>query len=68
MIVYVLFVHIKICFKEKSFYYFHKKLKNIKKFKKTQKTYFYCFFLGVFFWLSLGGFFIANPAFSASTP
>ncbi len=35
MIVYVLFVHKKICFKEKSLYYFHKKNKIKKKQKKN---------------------------------
>ncbi len=37
MIVYILFVHKKISFKEKSLYYSQKKLK-IKKTQKTQKT------------------------------
>jgi hypothetical protein len=53
MIVYVLFVHKKNCFKEKSFYYFHKKLKIIKNLKKTKKT-FLAGFLGEFFgWVFL---------------
>ncbi len=66
MIVYVLFGSYKICFKEKSLYYFHKKLK-IKKNPKTQKTHFYWVFLcGFFGWVFLGGFFICNPACAKS--
>jgi hypothetical protein len=45
MIVYVLFVHKKISFKEKSLYYSHKKLK-IK--KKTIFSVFFMCFWGVF--------------------
>jgi hypothetical protein len=37
MIVYILFVHKKICFKEKRLYYFHKKLNNYEKHKKNTK-------------------------------
>jgi hypothetical protein len=48
------YLFLKICFKEKSLYYFHKKLKII---KKT----FFAVFLGVFLGF-FGGFFIANPA------
>jgi hypothetical protein len=55
MIVYVLFIHKKICFKEKILY-FHKKLK-IK--KKTEKKN---IFSGIFWVGFLDGFFIANPA------
>jgi hypothetical protein len=45
--------------KEKSLYYFHKKLK----FKKPKKKTFLVGFLGGFFWVGfLGGFFNANPA------
>ncbi len=44
-----------MCFKEKSLFYFHLKLKILKGQKKH--------FLWVFFrWLFLGGFFIAHPA------
>jgi hypothetical protein len=46
--------------KEKSLYYFHKKLK-IKK-KKPKKT-FLVGFLGGFYWVFLGGFFNANPVY-----
>jgi hypothetical protein len=45
--------------KEKSLYYFHKKLK-IK--KKTKKTFLVVFLGGFFGWVFLGGFFNANPA------
>jgi hypothetical protein len=47
----------KICFKEKFFYYFHKKLNILKKHNP-----FLVGFLGGYFWVFLGGFFIANPA------
>ena len=50
----------KICFKEKSLYYFHKKIKN--KYKNKNKNIFRGFF-GVF----LGGFFIANPVLRSTT-
>ncbi len=48
--------------KEKSLYYFHKKLKILKKTKKTQKNpflvgFFRWVFLGFFWWVFLGGFF-----------
>ncbi len=46
----------KICFKEKTLYYFHKKLK-IKKTQKKQKNP----IVGVFCFVFLGLFFIANP-------
>jgi hypothetical protein len=53
--------------KEKSLYYFHKKLKILKNPKKPQKKTFLVgflggFFLGFFGWVFLGGFFNANPA------
>ncbi len=48
----------KISYKEKSLYYFHKKFKNL---KFPKKTFLMCFFRW-FFWVFLGGFFIANPA------
>jgi hypothetical protein len=46
----------KICFKEKSLYYFHKKFKV----KKPKKTFFvgWLFLVGYFGWV----FFTANPA------
>ncbi len=52
--------------KEKSLYYFHKKLKIKKKTKKTKKKHFQWVFLGGFFffffgWVFLGGFFNPNP-------
>jgi hypothetical protein len=50
MIVYVLFVHKKICFKEKSLFYFYNKFK-IKKSKKPILS-------GFFSWVFLGGFFL----------
>jgi hypothetical protein len=43
--------------KEKSLFYFHKKLKILKKPKKNQKSPFLVGFLGGFFWVFLGGFF-----------
>ncbi len=49
MTVYYLFVHKKICLKEKSWYYFHKKLKILKK-------PFLVGFLGGFFWVFWVGF------------
>jgi hypothetical protein len=54
MIVYVLFVHKKICFKEKSLYYFNKKLEILKNKKKTFLEGFLCGFFLVF----LGDFFL----------
>jgi hypothetical protein len=54
MIVCDLFVNKKISLKEKSLYYFHKKIKNLKNPKKT-------FLVGFFRWVFLGGFFNANP-------
>jgi hypothetical protein len=60
------YLFIKICFKEKSLYFFHKKFK-IK--KKTKKIFFVGFldrFLWVF-WVFLGGFFSANPAANPPT-
>ncbi len=45
----------KISFKEKKLFYFHKKIKNLLKPKKT----IFSGFFGVFF--VFGGFFIANP-------
>jgi hypothetical protein len=39
----------KICLKEKSLYYFHKKFKNLKNPKKKQKKTFLVGFLGGFF-------------------
>jgi hypothetical protein len=64
--------------KEKSLYYFHKKIKNFKKPKKTKKKTFlvgllgglFCvffdgfFWVGFFGWVFLGGFFNANPELS----
>jgi hypothetical protein len=51
--------------KEKSLHNLHKKSKNLKKPKKTQKKTFLVGFLGGFFWVGfLGGFFNANPAYS----
>jgi hypothetical protein len=52
--------------KEKSFCYFQKKIKNLKKPKKTQKKpllvgFFRWVFLVFFGWVFLGGFFNANP-------
>jgi hypothetical protein len=61
MIIYDLFVHKKICLKEKSLYYFHKKLKIKKNPKKPKKTIVSGFLSG-FFGVFLGGFFNANPA------
>jgi hypothetical protein len=46
MKVYVLFFHKKICSKEKSLYYFHKKIKNL---KNPKKHIFNGIFLGGFF-------------------
>ncbi len=70
MIVYILFVHKKICFKEKRLYYFHKKLNNYekppKKQKKTNKNISSGLFQVVFFGF-LGGFFIANPAWKRTS-
>jgi hypothetical protein len=54
------FLFTKNLFKEKSLYYFHKKIKNLKK-QKKQKNIF-SGFLGGFFGLFWVGFFIANPA------
>jgi hypothetical protein len=53
MIVYVLFVHKKICFKEKRLYYFHKKFKIKKKPQTPPKKTFCVFsvFWGGFFWV-----------------
>jgi hypothetical protein len=60
------YLFIKICFKEKSLYYFHKNT-ILKKPQKTNKKTFLVGFLSVFFgffgWFFLGGSFIANPAF-----
>jgi hypothetical protein len=50
MIVYVL-CSLKICFKEKSLYYFHKKLKIYINPKKNTKKTFFVGFLGGFFWV-----------------
>jgi hypothetical protein len=41
------YLFIKICFKEKSLYHFHKKLKILKNPKKPQKT----FLVGSFGWV-----------------
>jgi hypothetical protein len=60
MIVYVLFVH-KNCFKEKSLYNFHKKL-------KIEKNPKYPFLVGFFGWVFLVGFFIANPDMNIKVP
>jgi hypothetical protein len=60
------YLFIKICFKEKSLYYFQKK--NLKK-NKQKNIYsgflggFFVFFLFFFGWVFLGEFFIANPVF-----
>jgi hypothetical protein len=49
------YLFIKICFKEKSLYFFHKKLQNLKKPKKNKKKTFlvgfFRVFLGGFFWV-----------------
>jgi hypothetical protein len=54
------FLFMKIYFKEKSLYYFHKKLRNEKEPKK--KTFLVGFFRvfldGFFGWVFLGGFFL----------
>ncbi len=55
------YLFIKICFKEKSLYYFHKKL-NIKKPKTNILLGFLGVFLGVFWWVFWVVFFIGNPA------
>ncbi len=49
------YLFIKNQFQREKFVYFHKKL------KITPKKTFLVGFLGVFFWVFLGGFFIANP-------
>jgi hypothetical protein len=68
---------LKICFKDKSLYYFHKKLKILKNQQNPPKNifsgflggffgfygwFFEVFWVGFFGWFFLGGFFIANPA------
>ncbi len=54
MIVYDL-LFIKICFKEKSLYYFHEKIQNLKNHETKKKT-FVVVFLGFFFCFSWVGF------------
>jgi hypothetical protein len=54
MIVNVLFGHKNICFKEKSLYYFHKKLKIKKNKKHSFSGVFRWFFFG-FFWVGFFG-------------
>jgi hypothetical protein len=45
------YLFIKNLFKVKSLYYFHKKIKNFKKTKKTPKNIFSGFFRWIFYWV-----------------
>ncbi len=57
------YLFIKNLFQREKFVLFSSKIKNQKnKPKKPKKKTFLVGFLGVFFWVFLGGFFIANPA------